>query len=157
MNSELDDLIIVKKEGNKEHLKNNWNSVILINKELQGELKSLIESYRQNYYERLSLFSVVLTGNATGTKILNGKRIPTTPPLLQNNVKSKFFDVYISKQCSEMQNGSITPSVIWSLTHRWLSFFQLLTTNIKIIRDKLDPNKRNGHAMINVCMIKWRL
>ena len=59
-----------------------------------------------------------------------------------------------SKQCSLIQNRSTIPSVFTPLTNKSLSSFQFTADDIKIIINKLDPNKAHDHDMISIRQIK---
>ena len=59
-----------------------------------------------------------------------------------------------SKQCSLIQNRSTIPSVFTPLTNKSLSSFQFTADDIKLIINKLDPNKVHGHDMISIRQIK---
>ena len=69
--------------------------------------------------------------------MLNNKKVPAILPLFHNNT----FISNFSGQCSLIQNKSTIPSVF-------------TPHDIKIIINKLDPNKAHGHDMISIRMIK---
>ena len=77
--------------------------------------------------------------------MLNDKKVPAILPLFYNNTFisnfNELFNEHFSGQCSLIQNKSTIPSVF-------------TPHDIKIIINKLDPNKAHGHDMISIRMIK---
>ena len=112
INAEIENLISVKNQVFKKHLKNNRNHYYKYNyKALQGTLENLIESLKKSYFNRVSQ---KLPSISTSSKwywsllkrMLNDKKGPVIPPLFHTNnfrsnfkEKSKLFNEYFPKHC----------------------------------------------------------
>ena len=129
-------------------------------------LNDLIRQTKTSYYENLGRkLNDPTLQSKTYWSILkgfyNGKRVPVIPPHLVNNkfvtnfkAKANIFNVFSSKQCTPLVNGSKQPENQVYLTNSRINsvaFSDDLV--IKIIRN-LDVNKADGHDDISIRMIK---
>ena len=86
-------------------------------KYLQTQLKNLIEHSQEKYYSHISKKMNLMTSLKTYWSILktllNNKKIPCIPPLLQDNKyvtdfkkKAELFNLFFAEQCSIIDNSS---------------------------------------------------
>ena len=130
------------------------------------ELAHIVTTAKENYYMRLgSKLSNPKTSAKSYWSILKsfymGKKIPIIPPLLVDDnlvtnfeAKANIFNDFFSKQCSILDNASVLPQHLSSLTKNNLSYFDFNNDDIlKLIRD-LDSSKAHGHDGISIRMLK---
>ena len=93
--------------------------------------------------------------------LLNNKKIPCIPPLLQDNKyvtdfkkKAELFNLFFAKQCSIIDNSSELPSNFLKKTDKSISAITFTCDDIATLIKNLDPNKAHGHDMISICMLK---
>ena len=109
-------------------------------KYLQKQLKNLIERSQEKYYlhiakKLMDLMTSLKTYWSILKILLNNKKNPCIPPLLQDNKyvtdfkkKAELFNCFFGKQCS--------------------------CDDIATLIKNLDPNKAHGHDMIRIRMLK---
>ena len=115
-------------------------------KYLQTQLKNLIEHSQEKYYLRISKKMMnQMTSLKTYWSILktflNNKKIPSIPPLLQDNKyvtdfkkKAELFNFFFAKQCSIIDNSSELQSNYLKKTDKSISTITLL---VMILQHKL--------------------
>ena len=93
--------------------------------------------------------------------LLNNKKIPCIPPLLQDNKyvtdfkkKAELFNLLFAKQCSIIDNSSELPSNFLKKTDKSISAITFTCDDIATLIKNLDPNKAHGHDMISIRMLK---
>ena len=93
--------------------------------------------------------------------LLNNKKIPCIPPLLQDNKyvtdfkkKAELFNLFFAKQCSIIDNSSELPSNFLKKTDKSISAITFTCDDIATLIKNLDPNKAHGHDMISIRMLK---
>ena len=93
--------------------------------------------------------------------LLNNKKIPCIPPLLQNNKyvtdfkkKAELFNLFFAKQCSIIDNSSELPSNFLKKTDKSIFAITFTCNDIATLIKNLDPNKAHDHDMISICMLK---
>ena len=130
------------------------------------QISDLIQSSRVDYFSRLAKkLNNPKTSAKTYWKILktfvNGKKIPSIPPLLENgkyvtnfSTKANVFNTFFAQQCTDVVTNSSIPTDQNFLTNNRLSNINFNTDDIKNIIDKLDPNKAHGHDGISIRMIQ---
>ena len=92
--------------------------------------------------------------------LLNNKKIPCIPPLLQDNKyvtdfkkKAELFNLFFAKQCSIIDNSSELSSNILKKTDKSISAIAFTCDDIATLIKNLDLNKAHGH-MISIRMLK---
>ena len=92
---------------------------------------------------------------------LNNEKIPLFPPLFHENrfvtnffEKAELFNLFFSKQCSLINNGSTLPTHMKYLTNNWLSSISFSQEDIAKKIQNLDSGKANGHDSISIRMLK---
>ena len=90
---------------------------------------------------------------------MNKFRAPKIPPLLVNNifilisrVKARYFNEYFSKQCFPIINNSVLPPFSF-LTNKRLDHISIEIEDIKLLVQKLNPNKATGSDEISGQML----
>ena len=122
INNNIKQLIQEKNDTYRIYILNDRNPHIFQKvKYLQTQLKNLIEHSQEKYYLRISK---KLMNPMTSLKtywsilktLLNNKKIPCIPPLLQDNKyvtdlkkKAELFNLFFAKQCSIIDNSSELP------------------------------------------------
>ena len=167
INNNIKELIHEKSQAYKSYGQNDNNIFSDHQFELfQPKLNSLIEKSKSNYYTRLSK---TLSDPMTAPKsywsilktLLNNKKIPRIPPLLQDDKfitnfkeKAEIFNNFFVKQCSLKNTNSDLPSVLSKKTHNKLSTVHFTCDDIVKVIKNHDPNKAHGHDMISIRMMK---
>ena len=145
------------------------NNTDLFNKfqSLQAHLKITIEESKQNYYSRLcnklldSKTSLKSYWSVLKIFVNNGKI--SCIPLLFHNGKfildfkenAEFFNDFLTRQCSFVNNNSKLPLILTKKKCKSLSTVEFSKNDIvKIIRN-LNSNKAHGHNMISIQMLKF--
>ena len=133
---------------------------------LKTEIKELISSTRDVYYENLAkklnnpLLQVKTYWSILKT-FYNEKNIPLIPPLLVDNnfvtdiqTKANIFNTFFAVQCTPLNNSSVLPVNQMFLTQSRLNFINFNEDEIlKVIR-ALNIHKAHGHDDISIRMIK---
>ena len=90
--------------------------------------------------------------------LLNNKKVPCIPPLLEDNKyvtdfkkKAELFNLFFAKQCSIIDNSSELPSNYLKKTRQ---IFTFTFDDIAALIKNLDSNKAHGHDMICIRMLK---
>ena len=93
--------------------------------------------------------------------LLNNKKIPCIPPLLQDNKyvtdftkKAELFNLFFAEQCSIIDNSSELPSNFLNKIDKSISAITFTCDDIATLIKNLDPNKPHGHDMISIYMLK---
>ena len=93
--------------------------------------------------------------------LLNNKKIPCIPPLLQNNKyvtdfkkKAELFNLFFVKQCSKIDNSNELPLNFLKKTDKSISVITFFCDDIATSIQNLDPNKAHGCDMISIRMLK---
>ena len=123
INSNIKQLIQEKNDTYRIYILSDKNPQIFQKvKYLQTQLKNLIEHSQEKYYLRISNklmnpMTSLKTYCSILKALLNNKKIPCIPPLLQDNKyvtdfkkKAELFDLFFAKQCSIIDNSSELPS-----------------------------------------------
>ena len=89
------------------------------------------------------------------------QKIPLIPPLFHENKfvtnflgKAELFNLFFSKQCSLINNGSNLPTHIQYLTNNRLSSVTFSHDGIAKIIQNLDSGKMHGHDNISKSRLK---
>ena len=92
--------------------------------------------------------------------MLNNKKIPVIPPLLQDNKcvtdfkkKAELFNSFFAMECSKIDNSSELP-LNFLEKKQTISTITSSCDNIATLIKNLDPNKAHDHDMISICMLK---
>ena len=154
------DLLVLYLQNGKKHAE------YLMLQDASQQISDLIQSSRDEYFSRLAKkLNNPKTSAKTYWKILktfvNGKKIPSIPPLLENgkyvtnfSTKANVFNTFFAQQCTDVVTNSSIPTDQNFLTNNRLSNINFNTEDIKNIIDKLDPNKAHGHDGISIRMIQ---
>ena len=133
---------------------------------LQNELKFLIEAKKEKYYSHISK---KLMNPLTSTKtywsisnlFLDDKKIPCMSPLLRQNRyntkykwKADLFNNLFANHCSTINNSGVLPLVLFRIIENVIFSINFCWDDISKIIQKLNPNKAEGHDMINIHVIK---
>ena len=93
--------------------------------------------------------------------MLNNKKIPSAPPLLQDKKyvtdlkkKVELFNLFFAKQCAIIDNSTDFPSNFLKKTDKSVSAITFTCDDITTLIKNLDPNKVHGHDMISIRMLK---
>ena len=93
--------------------------------------------------------------------LLNNKKHPCIPPLLQDNKyvtdfkkKAELFNSFFAEQFSIIDNSSELPSNFLKKTDKSISAITFTCDDIATLIKNLDPNKAHGHDMISIRMLK---
>ena len=133
--------------------------------EMISKGSKLIEDAKDRYFKKIG---TTLSSPETGIKsywslihrILNKAKIPTIPPLLENDIfvldftaKAEIFNEYFIQQCTTIDTGSTIPQNVIPIAPP-LNEFTISDENIlKTIRS-LNPNGAHGWNDISIRMIK---
>ena len=143
----------------------NQHETIVFN-ELVNQLSEEIKDAKYNYYSDIS---EKLNNPTTCRKkywsilktLLNGNKVPLIPPLNIGNQfiidfkeKAEAFNVFFSKQCTPINNGSHLPNIINLITDQTLQDIVFSTADINNIIKNLDTSKAHGYDGISVRMVK---
>ena len=167
VNNHIKNLIRLKNEMFRLYLKNgkNHNDYILLQNANQ-QLSDLIKTNQKNYYDRLT---AKLNNPDTSAKaywailktFVNGKKIPSIPPLVTNGQittdflsKANIFNTFFSQQCTTIETSSTVPNNPSFISNKRLSNIDFNVNDIKKIICKLNPNKAHGHDGISIRMIQ---
>ena len=154
------DLLVLYLQNGKKHAE------YLMLQDASQQISDLIQSSRDDYFSRLAKkLNNPQTSAKAYWKILktfvNGKKIPSIPPLLENgkyvtnfSTKANVFNTFFAQQCTDVVTNSSIPTDQNFLTNNRLSNINFDTEDIKNIIDKLDPNKAHGHDGISIRMIQ---
>ena len=92
--------------------------------------------------------------------MLNNKKIPVIPPLLQDNKcvtdfkkKAELFNSFFAMECSKIDNSSELP-LNFLEKKQTISTITSSCDNIATLIKNLDPNKAHDHDTISICMLK---
>ena len=92
--------------------------------------------------------------------MLNNKKIPCIPPLLQDNKyvtdfkkKAELFNLFFAEQCSKIDNSSKLPLNFLKKPDRSISAITFSCDDIATLIKNLDPSKAHGHDM-SIHMLK---
>ena len=121
-------------------------------KNLQNNLNQSIQIVKQNYVNKIAQ---KLGDPNTSSKcnwslllLLNGKKIPSIPPLFYRDKyivdfqeKSEIFNSFFADQCSPISNGSVLPSELPLRTDSTLPTCHFAKEDILRIMNHLDPVK----------------
>ena len=93
--------------------------------------------------------------------MLNNKKNPCIPPLLQGNKyvtdfkkNAELFNLLFAKQCSKIYNSSELPLNFLRKTDKSISAITFSCDDIATLIKNLDPYKAHGHDMISIRMLK---
>ena len=93
--------------------------------------------------------------------LLNNKKNPCIPPLLQGNKyvtdfkkNAELFNLLFAKQCSKIDNSSELPLNFLKKTDKFVSAITFSCYFIATLIRNLDPNKARGHNMMSIRMLK---
>ena len=165
INNNIKQLIQEKNDTYRIYILNDKNPQIFQKvKYLQTQLKNLIEHSQEKYYLRISK---KLMNPMTSLKtywsilktLLNNKKIPCIPPLLQDNKyvtdfkkKAELFNLFFAKQCSKIDDSGELPLNFVKKSDKSISAITFSCDDIATLIKNLDPNKAHGHDVINIRM-----
>ena len=99
---------------------------------------------------------------STLKRMLNNKKIPCIPPLLQDNKyltdfkkKAELFNLFFANQCSIIDNSSELPSNFLKKSDKSIPVITFTCDDIATSIKNLDPNKAHGHDMISIHMLNY--
>ena len=164
---QIKNLISLKNQMLQLYLQNGKknNEYILIQSSTKT-LSNLIEVSKKNYFDHLS---AKLNNPKTSAKaywkivksFVNGKRIPSIPPLFVNghfvtnfSNKADIFNNFFALQCKTIDNSSVTPNHANFTNDKRLSNLNFDINDITNIIHKLNPNKAHGHDGISIRMVQ---
>ena len=125
-----------------------------------------IKLSKQKYYDDLSS---KLNNPLTSRKkywtllktLINGKKVPTIPPLLVNNIyvsnfneKANAFNTFFATQCSSIDTGSEISAELEQITSEDLFDINFSSVEISNIISNLNMNKARGYDNICIKIIK---
>ena len=94
-------------------------------------------------------------------RFLNNKKIPCIPPSIHNNQfvidfkgKSKLFNSFFAKQCTNIETRSNLPTQILRRTNKCLNTINFTKDDILRVISKLNPDKGHGHDQISISIIQ---
>ena len=129
------------------------------------QLSDLLNLSKKKYHDRLTL---KLSSPNTSAKaywailksFVNGKKVPSIPPLFTNGQfvtdflsKANIFNTFFSQQCTDIVTSSTVPSNPSFISDKRLSQIEFDVNNIINIIRKLNPEKAHGHDGISIRMI----
>ena len=167
INSNIRQLIQEKNNTYRSYILNDKNLRIFHKvKYLQKQLRRLIGHNQEKRYIRISRklmdpMTSLKTYWSLLKTLLNNKKIPCIPPLLQDNKyvtdfkkKAELFNLFFAKQCSIIDNSSELPSNFLKKTDKSIFAITFTCNDIATLIKNLDPNKAHDHDMISICMLK---
>ena len=166
INNNIMQLIQEKNNTYRSYILNDKNLQIFHKvKYLQKQLRRLIGHNQEKRYIRISRklmdpMTSLKTYWSLLKTLLNNKKIPCIPPLLQDNKyvtdfkkKAELFNLFFSKHCSKIDNSSELPLNLLKKTDKSISAITFSCDDIATLIKNLDLNKAHGH-MISIRMLK---
>ena len=167
INDQIKSLVKLKNEMFKLYLqsgKKHDDYILLQN--ANHQLSDMIKRNKNSYYDHLTS---KLNDPKTSAKaywailktFVNGKKIPSIPPLLINGQfitdflsKANIFNNFFAQQCTDIVTSSTVPSAPSFISNKRLSYLDFDVKDIMDIIGKLNPNKAHGHDGISIRMIQ---
>ena len=167
INEQIKNLIKLKNEMFKLYLQNGKkHDDYIILQNANHQISDMLKRNKTSYYDRLT---GKLNDSKTSAKaywsilktFVNGKKIPSIPPLFINGQfvtdflsKANKFNNFFAEQCTNIETSSTVPSAPNFISNKRLSYLDFDVNNIINIIGKLNPNKAHGHDGISIRMIQ---
>ena len=166
LNHKIKSLIKNKTEYFKNYVDPN-NAVSLRHfEQMHDALGKNIDIFKQKHYSKFSRKLVYYKINPKFywfilKRFLNNKKIPCIPPSIHNNQfaidfkgKSKLFNSFFAKQCTNIETRSNLPTQILRRTNKCLNTINFTKDDILRVISKLNPDKGHGHDQISISIIQ---
>ena len=134
--------------------------------QMHDALGKNIDIFKQKHYSKLSRKLAYYKINPKFywfilKRFLNNKKIPCIPPSIHNNQfvvdfkgKSKLFNSFFAKQCTNIETRTNLPTQILRRTNKCLNTINFTKDDILRVISKLNPDKGHGHDQISISIIQ---